>query len=223
MQLTEEIYGNTDSITVYSLWRLYQDKFEEIDFDNLCSKHECTEECKFLRDSKTDSVTWNREILLHSYHCSYYISRMQEPVIISTSHQDIDMYTNLQEYVKIKINKKGIAVETNPTSNAAIAEIDNIYDHYIFSLNKLKNENEKSHNVTVTINSDDPSVFNTNITNELSYIYFSLIDKGAEKEDVLTWIDKIRENNMTTCFTKESNLDKKSLEKELQEIIDKLK
>ena len=59
---------------------------------------------------------------------------------------------------------------------------------------------EKEQNILVTVNSDDPAVFNTNVENELAYVYYALEHAGCTKEDVLHWIDKIRQNGMDGSF-----------------------
>lgn len=52
----------------------------------------------------------------------------------------------------------------------------------------------------VTVNSDDPAVFNTNVENELAYIYYAAEAQGEAKSDVLEWVDKIRQYGMDASF-----------------------
>lgn len=54
----------------------------------------------------------------------------------------------------------------------------------------------------VTVNSDDPVIFNTHVENELAYIYHALVHNGYEKEKILKWIDKVRQFGMDSCFVK---------------------
>lgn len=56
----------------------------------------------------------------------------------------------------------------------------------------------------VTINSDDATVFSTNVENELSMIYHSLIYHGYSREKVLNWMYKIRKNGMASSFVNET-------------------
>ena len=58
------------------------------------------------------------------------------------------------------------------------------------------------HAVLVTVNSDDPVIFNTHAENELAYIYHALVHHGFEKERILKWIDKVRQFGMDSCFVK---------------------
>jgi hypothetical protein len=66
-------------------------------------------------------------------------------------------------------------------------------------------------NTLAFINSDDPSVFNTNVSNELAYIYFSMIEKEESRENILAWIEKLRVNGMNASFIKHTNSDEEIL------------
>ena len=55
----------------------------------------------------------------------------------------------------------------------------------------------------VSINSDDPLIFNTNCENELAYMYHALLEKGYSRERVIAWIEKIREYGINSSFVKE--------------------
>ena len=70
----------------------------------------------------------------------------------------------------------------------------------------------------VTVNTDDPIVFNTSIENELSYIYYLLVHKKYKKERVLKWIDKIRQNSLESSFIKKIKLPSQQL-KEIRYIL----
>ena len=56
--------------------------------------------------------------------------------------------------------------------------------------------------VLTTINSDDPIVFSTFVENEISYIYYALLNAGCNREEALEWIDKIREHGINSSFIK---------------------
>lgn len=66
----------------------------------------------------------------------------------------------------------------------------------------------------VTVNSDDPAVFNTNVENELAYIYYAAEAQGAAKSEVVEWVDKIRQYGMDASFIR----NEKSPEQILMEI-----
>ena len=71
-----------------------------------------------------------------------------------------------------------------------------------FNSKGLTREKSANHEVLVTVNSDDPVIFNTNSENELSYVYHALTYQGYKKESVLEWIDKVRGMGMDSSFVK---------------------
>ena len=117
------------------------------------------------------------------------------------------------------MEKKGIYVETNPTSNVTIGYIEDLREHPVFRMNSMMAE---GHHVMVTVNSDDPAVFNTNVENELSYIYHAMGRDGYPKEDILNWIDKIRQNGVDASFVQRVK-DVRTLLQEAGSILDELK
>ena len=77
---------------------------------------------------------------------------------------------------------------------------------------------KNTHEVLVTVNSDDPIIFNTSSENELSYVYYALTYKGYKKESILEWIDKIRQRGMESSFVKQDK-DPSQQIRELDELI----
>lgn len=75
-----------------------------------------------------------------------------------------------------------------------------MYRHPIFQLNSV-DKNVGNH-AFVTINSDDPAVFNTNVENELAYIYYAAQAQGIAKSKVIEWVEQIRQYGMEASFIK---------------------
>ena len=136
--------------------------------------------------------------MLLTHYCPVFEERYREIKLVAVTKDEIALYRHLQEYLIHKIQRKGIYIEANPTSNITIGEFSNMKEHPVFYLGK---QNEKAdYHVMLTINSDDPAVFNTNVENELAYIYYEAEAKGMAKEETLEWIDKIRQNGMNASF-----------------------
>ena len=57
--------------------------------------------------------------------------------------------------------------------------------------------------ILISINSDDPLLFNTNVENELALVYHTLIYQGISREDVLAWMDKVRQYGMDSSFIRQ--------------------
>ena len=109
--------------------------------------------------------------------------------------QEISLAKELQQYLRRVIAQKGIVIEENPSSNAVIGEIDGVLSHPTYLL-----RNKSLSAVMASINTDDPSVFNTNVANEHAIIYFSLIHHGYSVEEALEMIDALRKVGVETSF-----------------------
>ena len=226
MKLAESIYGIIDGITVYLLWKAYQSKFKVFEPDeryvwnpNDSSEYGHELLCKYSKRKRyNEGIHWTYEQILYLNHCRCYLSALQEPIQVEVTKENLSMYQMLQDMMIDKISNQGIVVETNPTSNLVIGEIKDMYQHYIFHLNEVE-KGSSGHNVMVTINSDDPSVFNTNVSNEIAYMFYALQKVGYSRESALQWIAKIREYGMNSSFIRDRNLTAKQLAKEIEDIL----
>jgi len=43
-------------------------------------------------------------------------------------------------------------------------------------------------------------IFNTNVSNELVYIYYGMLKQGIGREAALEWIEKLRKSGIETSF-----------------------
>lgn len=227
MKNCEKIYINTEGITIYNLWKAYRRRFKPFEVDENYKSFETQEQnTLFCIYAKANEVKlWNDVKLVHSQHCQVYLERMLEPIQVEIKSQDAEMLRQMQKIVAAKISNQGIIVETNPTSNVAIGEIEDIFEHYSYNLNQrgLNQENNLEKSVMITINSDDPSVFNTNVSNEFAYIFYSLQEKGYSREAILIWIDKIRRYGMEYSFIDDRGLSTRQIIEEIEELLEYLK
>lgn len=231
MECSKDIYINTEGITVYNLWEAYENKFKNfINNTRKIKNKEHKENCEdyLLKEficcpnADFDNVVWDKDKLIRANHCKKYLSLMIEPIQIEVSKEDTGIIEEMQKLVIKKASNKGIIVETNPTSNSSIGEVENVFNHYITRLNTLESANDLE-SLMISINTDDPSVFNTNLSNEFAYIFYSLVHKGYSKEKILKWIDKIREHGMNSSFIKNRYEESEEIIKELEIIIKKLR
>lgn len=235
--IVKDIYGNIEGITIYSLWEMYINKFKkmknfEVDLENyngdgcINSKKIDYEQIFCLTCKNRPKIyesSWNVMKLQMAYHCKKYLLKMNEPIQVRIEEEEISLFQELQRNILKDIVREGVVVETNPTSNLVIGEVKNIFEHYIKNLNQLQNAKIEDSNykyLMVTINSDDPSVFNTTLSNEFAYIYYSLVNEGYPKEVILNWMDKIREYGMSTSFIGDR---RESIDLVIKEIEDILK
>ncbi len=199
METAKKIYGDKEieNISVYTLWQVYNDKF------NLYNN--CNGDCDLkVEIEKPDGIKWNRSTLLCSHYCPCFFEKYHKPVFVKISDEEIAFCKSLQNDLIAKVEELGIYVETNPSSNLAIGDIEDIYTHPILNLNceGLRLDDRDTNCVMTTINSDDPIVFSTCVENEISYIYYALLNAGVKRERALVWIDKIRCHGISSSFVK---------------------
>lgn len=217
MQLAEKLYGTVNGITPYMLWKAYQRKFLNFNADEIFHNSQTCQNCPWhtsLTESAVSRNTvcplveaqkacaWTEHQILSTHFCPLYTARYRHPIFVPVTETEVSLMGQLQTMLKEKVGQRGITIEVNPTSNASIGEIGGILQHPLLKLNNrgLQQPGEKPHHLSITINSDDPLVFHTMIENEISYIYYMLTNKGYSREDVLDWIDQIRQFGLNSSF-----------------------
>lgn len=195
--LAKEIYGSSQGLSIQILTEGYRKMFEKsMELSDICRKAEDVGFCKQVQEQRCDEILWNGEKAAFARHCRKFLVQMEQPINYEVTEQDMQITETLQKLLRQKLSRQGIIVEINPSSNVAIGEIDKITDNQIYRLNRPDGED----NVMVCINSDDPTVFHTNVSNELAYVYYGMLHNSVSREQALVWIDKVRECGMKSSF-----------------------
>lgn len=203
MQTAEQIYGgNAYDISVFTLWKVYQEKFKMYNTDYvdvIAEKGICSLNPGVKGDGKYE-FKW----LVSTHYCPCYYEIYSRTVFVTSSGEEAEFIKRLQREIIKKAEGMGVYVETNPSSNSIIGDIPSIFDHPIIRLNNegLGTGEQNCNCVLSSINSDDPIVFSTFVENEFAYIYYSLLNEGCKRERVLDWIDKIRKHGLDSTFIK---------------------
>lgn len=145
----------------------------------------------------------------------------------------IDAIKEVQKQILDEVDKLGLAIECNPTSNIKIGEFERYDEHPILRFNNEGLRYEPSKSLSVSINTDDKGVFATSIEREYALVahalirYFRYKDNGTIDIDVYNWIDRIRRNSMTQRFDKsDTSFDepaKDTIEKYRQRVLEEAK
>ena len=98
----------------------------------------------------------------------------------------------IQEHMLDELERKGIVIETNPTSNMKIGRFSRYDQHPIIRFHAIDKEDNR-HSIMISINTDDKGVFGTSLRNEFSLIALALRKTRNEKGD-LKWSDAQIEN-----------------------------
>lgn len=122
----------------------------------------------------------------------------------------IHVIKQLQENLLQELEEKHIAIETNPTSNYRICDINRYDEHPIlhFFNYGLEHDGIESHAITVSINTDDKGVFATSIEREFS-VMAAALEKNYQKTHlgnspraIYDWLDRIRVMGFEMRFCK---------------------
>ncbi|WP_334075172.1 hypothetical protein [Paenibacillus sp. A14] len=140
----------------------------------------------------------DEERLFLCYHQENTLIKMYEPIYVDMNAIEKMMIKDMQDYLIQKVASIGIVIEVNPSSNEAIGEINSMFGNQLFKIQSAGNRDLS--NILVNINSDDPMIFNTNVSNELVYIYYGMLQQGIGREAALDWIEKLRRSGMETSF-----------------------
>lgn len=123
----------------------------------------------------------------------------------SISKEELNLYEAIQDFLMVKLNRKGIIIEVCPTSNIYIGRFKKYHEHPIFRWNppnpkwleidaKYNRYGLRTGPMTVCINTDDCVLMPTTIANEHRIIKGTAIncfDINSLMADV--WIHSIRE------------------------------
>lgn len=217
MELAQRIYCNTKGITPYVLWSAYTRKFNPLEgqfcrdmeqqyFQQYHRPKELSDAppaqrsfCVQASTPGTDHV-WDADKLLLTHYCPIYMHRYHAPYFSAADPKKLSLLQAAQSYVKEKVQAAGVYVETNPTSNLIIGDIRGWANYSITRLNNREFPEKPPSSILITVNSDDPLLFNTNTENELALVYHTLVYRDISREEVLAWIDKIRQYGMDSSF-----------------------
>jgi len=224
MSLAHKIYYNIRGLSPYVLWKAYTQKFDSLD-NGFCRsmqamylretggsiRQEPVPEsqrsfCSLHRTAGTDKecgyadAVWDIDKLLLTHYCPVYLRHYQKQILVSSPPSYQDVFGIMQKYVQEKVRHAGIIVEINPTSNLSIGDAPGLPEYQITALNNRGLSASDPMSVLISINSDDPLIFNTNVENEQAIIYHTLLYRGFGHEEVLEWMDKVRRAGMDSSF-----------------------
>lgn len=191
---------------------LYRDGFYSVNsqFQTSYELHAVNE--KFPTDGK-ERFNTEAAILYHFYHYNANVRvEGKKNVMIKINEEYIKAAKLVQKGMQREIARRGLAIETNPSSNVMIGPFSRYDEHPItkFYNNGLTFDNEKlneSPQVWVSINTDDPGVFNIKLENEYALLASALekmLDENGNpvysKTMIYDWLDKIREMGLEQSF-----------------------
>lgn len=111
----------------------------------------------------------------------------------------LKLCADVQEKLTRRLQERQLVIEVNPSSNRIIGPLAEFSDHHIFRLT-LDETRRLSRKIRVTINTDDPGVFNTSLAHEYYLLGEILTRKGVPEAEVLEWLEWLRTNGHDCSF-----------------------
>ncbi len=161
----------------------------------------------------------NNALEIHEkYHSDRVVQKGSEAITFTIREEyRNELYAlieSIQEHLLSKIEKKRISIECNPSSNYKIGEMTSYDGHPITKFfNSGLSTPYPSHDIAVSINTDDQGVFSTSLEREYSLIALAMERYQPEghknsPRQIIEWLDKIREMSVEQQF---SNIKKQKL------------
>lgn len=152
-------------------------------------------------------------LLYYYYHYNGFVRLEGKKIIDKKIDADyIKGVILIQKAMQREISERGIAIETNPSSNYMIGTFSKYDQHPIttfynngltFDYDQLKS----SPQIWVSINTDDQGIFNTKLENEYAFLARALekkVDENGEKmyskSMIYDWLDKVRQMGLNQSF-----------------------
>ena len=128
--------------------------------------------------------------LYFQYHYSEKYKKMhKESVLLEASEIYIEAVKLVQFILRLKIFRKEISIESNPTSNRKISFISKYIDLPLIELNSMFIKSDSKFNLPISINTDDSAIFQTDLSLEYAYVVAALLREGYDIESVYQYIE----------------------------------
>ena len=151
-------------------------------------------------------------MLFRSHYDEKVRKRGEEVILFKAERLYIEAVKKVQRYMQKEIAKKGIAIESNPSSNYLISTFGRYDEHPILQwYNRYLTTDTSKLNaccqLPVCINTDDQGVFETLLENEYALMALAL-EKAQDQNGnplypvtmIYEWLDKIREMGLMVSF-----------------------
>jgi adenosine deaminase len=209
----------SDLLTYVSSWKLRSDNPEcyRSEYDEKSNKQnfhvisdwENYNFCSRIRYNKIEKNVYN---LCRRYHFDYELKNTaQNSVEVEISNDYIQLVKQIQIVIRNLVLKKGVAVESNPSSNYLISNLDQPIDLPIFRLFPMYEAENDFIRINTSVNTDDQGVFYTSLVKEYTLLAEALQretnNNGLRKysdDKILNWINHLIDNGKQQCFMQDS-------------------
>lgn len=157
------------------------------------------------KDLENNSIAYD---LIHRYHFDTALKkRAREITVLTPEPELVVLAKQLQLRMRNFILEKGIAVESCPSSNFLISNLEHFKDIPTFNLFPVQESNSDFVRLNVSINTDDQGVFFTSLQKEYAMLAGTLRElhdsnglRVYSDDQILNWIEHLINNSKQQCF-----------------------
>lgn len=165
---------------------------------------------KGLEQYRSDSRCTKINYLYHYDHNVKKKGAEIQEIVVEAEY--IGLMRKVQDAMQEELNRRGIIIECNPSSNVLIGTFRKYSEHPVFRFNNayLERNNQKYQECSqlqVCINTDDLGVFDTSQEFEYALLFRALDDlrrpdgsKTYKEEEILSYLDHLRKMGFDAVF-----------------------
>jgi adenosine deaminase len=162
----------------------------------------------FVDRSKYHEIDENTYNLYRWYHFDEGLKKAAATLVeFKITEEYIELTRKLQAVMRNFVLKKGVAIESNPTSNLRISNLDEADHLPIFTLFPVDEEKSGLLRLNTSVNTDDQGVFYTSLVKEYTILANALQRRHDENDfrvhsddTILRWISDLIANGKRQCF-----------------------
>jgi hypothetical protein len=141
--------------------------------------------------------------LLHRYLTEPEVfDRGQLILEVRATEQETNAVGGLQAWLRTELSACAISVESNPSSNWLVADVDDVRSHPSLVLQPLEYDAAPAGaGLALSISSDDPLTFDTCVADEYAYLHAALTHAGETSRRALDWLERARQAAWRSRFT----------------------
>jgi hypothetical protein len=156
------------------------------------------------------NINRNAYKLYHRYHFDNELKKKaMEIVDIDVDDEYVALAKQLQTIMRHFVLNKKVAIESNPSSNFLISNLDKTIELPVFKLFPIEESGNEHIRLNVSVNTDDQGVFYTSLVKEYTLLAGALQNEHHNKlrkhsdHQILTWIKHLVDNGKSQCFMRE--------------------
>ncbi|SBS31567.1 Adenosine deaminase [Marinomonas spartinae] len=143
-----------------------------------------------------------RQLLSKRWSDGKTINKYEESIEISVAFTPVKMLLQAQQFTQREVARRHVVIESLPTSNVRISHYDRMEEHHLFRwLQVPERELEGDHKMVISLGSDDPGIFATDLRNEFYHLFACLvINYNYSESQALDMLSKLNENGRIYRF-----------------------